>query len=370
MSSTKETVLEINLAHLAHNFKYLKSKVAPHVKMLAVVKASGYGSDAAVIAKHLEKSGANYFAVAYVSEGVALREAGIKTPILVLHPQPVNFEKLIAHTLEPSIYSPRTLQEFIKVAEDKNQKEYPIHIKFNTGLNRIGFWENDIDFILEHLNKTQAIKIKALLSHLAASEDHEERDFTLGQINTFKNIAQRLGKQLGYQPILHQSNTSGILNYPEAHFDMVRTGIGLYGYGNEAKFDNQLKPVASLKSIISQIHKLEPGESVGYNRAYKAPGFVKTATIPIGHADGISRQYGNQKGFVTINGEKAYIIGNVCMDMIMVDITAIDCKEGDEVIIFDASSNAAQIAEHSGTISYELLTAISPRVKRIVIDKM
>ena len=368
MSSTQETVLEIHLSHLTHNFNYLKSKVASDVKMLAVVKASGYGSDATVIAKHLETLGADYFAVAYVSEGILLREAGITTPILVLHPQPINFKKLINHQLEPSLYSPRTLREFIKVADSLDQQEYPVHIKFNTGLNRIGFWENDIDYIFEQLNNTQAIKIKALLSHLAASEDHEERAFTLDQIHTFQKIAENISNRLGYQPILHQSNTSGILNYPEAHFDMVRTGIGLYGYGNEAKFDTQLKPVASLKSVISQIHTLEPGESVGYNRAYKAPGYVKTATIPIGHADGIGRFFGNKKGFVTINNKIAYIIGNVCMDMIMVDITDIDCREGDEVIVFDHTSNAAKIAEHSGTISYELLTAISPRVKRVVVD--
>ncbi len=366
MSSVKETVLEINLAHLSHNFDYLKSKVAPHVKMLAVVKASGYGSDASVIAKHLENIGVDYFAVAYTSEGIILREAGIKTPILVLHPQPVNFAKLIEYQLEPSLYSSRTLKEFIKVATLQNQKEYPIHIKFNSGLNRIGFWENDVDHILSQIDQTNAVHITSLLSHLAASEDHNEREFTLTQINSFKKSADQISNKLGYTPIRHQSNTSGILNYPEAHFDMVRTGIGLYGYGNEAKYDTQLKPVAALKSVISQIHTLEPGESVGYNRAFISPGYIKTATIPIGHADGIGRQYGNKQGFVMIHDTPAYIIGNVCMDMIMVDITEIDCKEGDEVIIFDEASSASKIAERSGTISYELLTAISPRVKRVV----
>jgi alanine racemase len=368
MSSVKETVLQINLAHLTHNFNYLKSKVNSNVKILAVVKASGYGSDASVIAKHLEKIGADYFAVAYVSEGITLRESGIKTPILVLHPQPVNFQKLIEYQLEPSLYSLRVLKTFITTATALGQKEYPVHIKFNTGLNRIGFWENDIDHIIENLNTTEAIKVVALLSHLAASEDASERDFTIQQINSFKKIANHMIDKLGYTPILHQSNTSGILNYPEAHFGMVRAGIGLYGYGNDAKYDTALKPVAGLKSVISQIHELEPGESLGYNRAFIASEFTKTATIPIGHADGISRQYGNKKGFVTIHNKKAYVIGNVCMDMIMVDVTYIDCKEGDEVVIFDADSSAATVAENSGTISYELLTAISPRVKRVVVD--
>ncbi len=368
MSNIKETVLEINLAHLTHNFKYLKSKVKPHVKILTVVKASGYGSDASVIAKHLEKIGADYFAVAYSSEGIQLREAGIKAPILVLHPQPINFQILIEYRLEPSLYSSRVLKEFIKIAVSRDQKDYPIHIKFNTGLNRIGFWENDVDHIIEQLDRTSSVKVVSLLSHLAASEDHNEREFTLMQINSFKKTAKEISDKLGYTPILHQSNTSGILNYPEAHFNMVRTGIGLYGYGNDAKYDTELKPVAALKSVISQIHMLEPGESLGYNRAFITSGFTKTATIPIGHADGIGRQYGNKKGFVTINNKRAYILGNVCMDMIMVDVTEIDCKEGDEVVIFDSTLSAAKIAERSGTISYELLTAISPRVKRTIID--
>ncbi|MEW7289710.1 alanine racemase [Aquimarina sp. 2304DJ70-9] len=368
MSKAKETILEINLAHLTHNFNYLKSKLQPGVKILSVVKASGYGSDATVIAKHLEKIGVDYFAVAYASEGIVLREAGIKTPILVLHPQPVSFQNIIEYRLEPSLYSSRTLRKFIATLTSNNQKDYPVHIKFNSGLNRIGFDEIDVDHITDQLSKTDTVHVVSLLSHLAASEDHTEREFTIEQINTFKKTAESLIRTLGYAPILHQSNTSGILNYPEAHFDMVRTGIGLYGYGNEAKYDAQLRPVASLKSVISQIHSLEPGESLGYNRAFIASSFTKTATIPIGHADGISRQYGNKNGFVIINHKRAYILGNVCMDMIMVDVTDIDCNEGDEVIIFDAKSNAAKVAERSGTISYELLTAISPRVKRLVID--
>ncbi|GAA0713516.1 hypothetical protein GCM10009430_05380 [Aquimarina litoralis] len=368
MNKVKETVLEINLVHLTHNYNYLKSKLQPEVKLLAVVKAAGYGSDAVIIARHLEKIGVDYFAVAYVSEGIALREAGIKTPILVLHPQPVNFASAIKYNLEPNIYSARILKEFIKVAESENQKGYPVHLKFNTGLNRLGFWENDVDYIMDALEATESIKIQSILSHLAASEDHNEKEFTITQINSFKKTSSEIVKRLGYEPIVHQCNTSGILNYPEAHFTMVRTGIGLYGYGNEDIYDRHLKPVASLKSVISQIHTLEPGETLGYNRAYTSDGYTKTATIPLGHADGIGRHYGNKNGFFTVNGQKAFIVGNVCMDMIMIDITGIDCKEGDEVIIFDHTDTAASIAENAGTISYELLTAISPRVKRVVID--
>jgi len=369
MSKVEETVLEINLDNLTHNYTYLKSKLDPEIRFMAVVKAAGYGSDPIVIAKHLEKLGVDYLAVVYVSEGVMLRESGIQLPILVLHPQPVNFSLLVEHRLEPSIYSFRVLREFILVSEKQKQKKYPIHIKFNTGLNRLGFGEGDVGRIIEESKKTNAIKVVSLFSHLAASEDHKEKKFTVGQIRAFKKIGTEMSNMLEYRPLMHQSNTSGILNYPEAHFDMVRTGIGLYGYGNEAKYDDQLKPVASLKSIISQIHTLEKGETLGYNRAFIAPKNTRTATIPIGHADGIARYYGNKKGFVTIQNKKAFIIGNVCMDMIMVDITNIECNEGDEVIIFGDNTSAVTVAENGGTISYELLTAISPRVKRIIIDK-
>ena len=208
---------------------------------------------------------------------------------------------------------------------------------------------------------------KSIFSHLAASEDHNEKEFTKNQIQSFKTTAKEFEDKIGYKPWLHLSNTSGVINYPEAHLDMVRCGIGLYGFGNSAKDDEHLKPIANLKSVISQIHMIEKGETVGYNRAYTSKGFEKTATIPIGHADGIGRHYGNEKGFVFINGKKAPIIGNVCMDMIMVNITDIDCKEGDEVIIFDSDNKASHLAESANTISYEILTAISQRVRRNIL---
>jgi alanine racemase len=252
----------------------------------------------------------------------------------VLHPQVVNFETLIDRCLEPSIYSPRILREFIKVAEAKDQRHFPIHIKFNTGLNRLGFWENDLAYITSQLAETQSIKVKSIFSHLAASEDMDQRFFTQNQISAFKSVAERLTSSLGYQAMLHLCNTSGVINYPEAHFDMVRCGIGLYGFGNIASEDAELIPIATLKTVISQIHLIEKDETVGYNRAYKARGFEKIATLPIGHADGISRHYGNEKGYVTIQGQRAPIIGNVCMDMIMVNITGIECAEGDEVLLF------------------------------------
>ena len=367
MPKARETVLEIDLKKLKHNFEYLKSRLNNDTLFLAVVKAFAYGNEASEIANYLETIGADYFAVAYIDEGVALRKAGITKPILVLHPQTVNFKVLLENNLEPSIYNSKILKEFIKIASAEKKQNYPIHIKFNTGLNRLGFWQGDVESIHNIIGETKTIHIKSIFSHLAASEDLDEKAFTINQIETFKGIAANFEAIFGYKPMLHICNTSGILNYPEAQFNMVRSGIGLYGFGNSEEENTHFQPIATLKTAISQIHHLKKGETVGYNRAFKSESVLKTATLPIGHADGIGRIYGNGKGFVTINCQKAPIIGNVCMDMIMVNITDIDCEEGDEVIIFDANSTAETLAQTANTISYELITSISQRVKRKVI---
>ena len=334
MPKAIETTLEIDLNALGHNYQYLSSKIKFETKVLAVVKAFGYGSDSIVVAKELVSLGVDYFAVAYSNEGEALRAAGIETPILVLHPLPANFSPILNRCLEPSIYSRNMLLEFIAFAEEHKQNNYPIHLKFNTGLNRLGFGKNDISFISETLSKTESVKVKSAFSHLAASEDLSEETFTRRQLNSFRNISEELSKKIGYTPMFHTVNTSGVINYPDAQFDMVRIGIGLYGFGNDTKENLELKPVATLKTVISQIHSVQAGETVGYNRAFTSTNGTRTATLPIGHADGISRAYGNGIGWVTIRGEKAPIIGNVCMDMIMVDISAIQCEEGDEVVVF------------------------------------
>lgn len=367
MPKAQETILEIDLSALKHNFDYLKSKLQPNsTKFLAVVKAFAYGNDANEIALYLQNLQVDYFAVAYTNEGVALRKAGITKPILVLHPLETCLTTLIDYQLEPSIYSAKILDEFLQVAADRDQKNYPIHLKFNTGLNRLGFAENAIENLHSKLHKIKTVKIKSLFSHLAASEDLNEKVFTQQQIASFKQIAKKFNATFGFMPMLHLCNTSGILNYPDAHFDMVRSGIGLYGFGNSEEENRNFRPIASLKSVISQIHHIEAGETVGYNRGYKSTSAIKSATIPIGHADGIGRQYGHGKGCLIINGKKAPIIGNVCMDMVMVNITDIDCQEGDEVIVFDASHTAEDLASSVDTISYELITAISQRVRRVV----
>ena len=367
MPKALETVLEIDLQALEHNFNYLSQKTGKGVKRMAVVKAFGYGSDVVAVAQKLEEMGADYLAVAFPSEGIALREAGIKLPVLVFQSQPHQYEELIKYCLEPNLYSERTFREFARVAEAEAQNHYPVHIKFNTGLNRLGFSEAETGLVHELLSGTEAVRAASFFSHLSASWDWKEREFTLEQIYSFRRIAIELYEKMDYEPLLHICNTSGIINYPEAAFHMVRIGIGLYGYGNEQAIDRQLKAVATLKTVISQIHDLEPGASVGYDRTFKAEVPTRTATLPLGYADGISRTYGNGRAGVFIKGQYAPIIGNICMDMMMVNVTGIACEEGEEVTIFGGDQHGATFAEAGGTISYELITSISQRVKRVLV---
>ncbi len=365
MINNHVTVLEIDAKAIKHNIEFFKKQLQPTTKMMAVVKAFGYGSDSIEVAK-IVKDDVAYFAVAYAAEGIALREAGIETPILVLHPQIANIDSIVKHRLEPNLYNFKILSAFLKYADEAPLMNYPIHIKFNTGLNRLGFWHNDIGNILVDLKKSNNVKVVSIFSHLAASEDPQEQDFTINQINNFAFIVKEMYKHLGYEPMIHILNTSGVINYPQAQFDMVRVGIGLYGFGNNPEVTAQLKNTHTLKTIISQLHLVEQGETVGYNRAFVAKKPTKTATLPIGHADGISRRLGNEEGFVVINNQKAMIIGNVCMDMIMVDVTNIECKEGDEVIVFNHQQIVEYMAYKAETIPYEVLTGISQRVKRLV----
>ncbi|MBT8321176.1 MAG: alanine racemase, partial [Eudoraea sp.] len=295
MADPRETVLQIDLGALEHNYRYLRERLQSGTKFLAVVKAYAYGSDTIAIAKKLESLGVDYFAVAYTREGVVLRDHEIMTPILVLHPQPVNFPQLIDRCLEPSLYSNGVLAAFQEAAEAAGQTDYPVHLKFNTGLNRLGFRENDIESIARKLEESGSLKVLSLFSHLAASDDLNETPFTKAQIGSFSAIAKNLSDRLHHKPFLHLLNTSGILNFPEAQYDMVRSGIGLYGYSNDPAVDSELKPVGTLKTVISQIHEIGPGESVGYNRSYSAQDNRTIATLPIGHADGISRIYGHAK---------------------------------------------------------------------------
>jgi len=362
---THETILEINLNAISHNLNYFKSKLSPKTKLMVMVKAFGYGSGSYEIAKLLAHHKVDYLGVAFADEGIELRKAGIELPIMVMNPEMTSFQSIIQYGLEPEIYSLRGLKAFLKLAETKKLEQYPIHIKLNTGMNRLGFDTETLTELVSILNNTKSVLVKSILSHLASSDVPEHKDFTLQQIAVFDQDSSFLMKELKIKPIRHICNTSGISNYPEAQFDMVRLGIGLYGVSNEEHEQNKLENVGTLKSVISQIRTIQAGESVSYVRRFMAEKPTKVATIPIGYADGISRLWGNGVGYVVVNGKEAPIIGSICMDMLMIDVTGINCFEGSDVIIFGKNPSVNTIAKAINTIPYEILTSISARVKRV-----
>lgn len=365
----QETQLEVRLSDLKYNVNHLKSFIKDGVQFMAVVKASSYGTGSEPIAMYLERENlADYFAVAFASEGVALRKAGITRPIMVFHPQEAHFECIVSYNLEPAMYSTRIFELFTSFLKQKNSCDYPVHLKCNTGFNRLGFSISEIEMVCKEIASSKQMKVMSAYAHLSASEDLSEEPMMRNLISNFLIFQQKIQYILPYSVKYHMCNTSGILNYPQAHFDMVRSGIGMYGFANDAKRQSEFKPIASLKTIISQIHNLKKGDVLGYNRGFVASGNIKTATLPIGHADGIHRIFGKGRGFVFIKGKKAPILGNVCMDAIMVDISDIDCQEGDEVIVFDKNHLAEDLALSAGTISYELITSLSGRIKRIFME--
>lgn len=361
---THETVLEINLNAISHNLNFFKSKLQPETKLMAMVKAFGYGSGDFEVARLLSHHKVDYLGVAFADEGISLKSAGIQLPIMVLNPENSSFSAIIQHQLEPEIYCQKGLNAFLKIASSKKLFHYPIHIKLDTGMHRLGFEENDLPQLIERLKENKTIQVKSILSHLATS-DIKNRDFALSQIALFEKLSSRLMTQLNIQPIRHILNTSGISNFPEGEYDMVRLGIGLYGVSNDTEEQKELQNVGTLKSVLSQIRTIPAGDSVGYGRRFIAEKPTKIATIPIGYADGISRHWGEGVGFVTINSKKATIVGSICMDMLMVDVTEINCKEGDKAIIFGESPTVNYMAKKLNTIPYEILTSISQRVKRV-----
>ena len=362
---THETVLEINLNAISHNLNYYKSKLKPTTKIMVMVKAFGYGNGGFEIAKLLEHHHVDYLGVAFADEGITLKNAGIKLPIMVLNPEITSFSAIIQHQLEPEIYSLKGLNSFLQIAKSNQLENYPIHIKLDTGMHRLGFEQENIEALIAILKNNKSVKVKSILSHMATSDSMDNRDFALYQIQLFEKLSSKIISELNITPIRHLLNTSGISNFPEAQLDMVRLGIGLYGVSNDPQEQRFLENVGTLKSIISQLRVINEGESVGYGRRFIAQKKATIATIPIGYADGISRHWGNGVGFVTINGQKATIVGSICMDMLMADVSEIDCHEGDEVILFGENPTVSFIAEKLGTISYEILTSISQRVKRI-----
>lgn len=356
------TRLEIDFKALEHNYSYLRSLIKPETLFLSVVKANAYGHGIVAMAQKLQELGTDYFAVAYVEEGAMLRDNGIIKPILVLHAQEHTFKTCIDRCLEPVIYSLEMLERFSAFAKAEQQKNYPIHIEFNTGLNRIGLDLNQAEAAMVILKKDNILHLKGLQSHLAASEDPEEHDFTIQQITAFEVIIANFKKAFDHKIIIHESNTSGIFNYKNAHFSMVRSGIGLYGYGNDAVYDEKLIPVATMYSNISQIRTIAAGQSVSYNRKFTAKNELTYAVIALGHGDGYTRNFGHGVGKVLINGQFVPTLGIICMDMFMVDVTNLVCNVGDEVILFGPQIPANHVAENAGTISYELLTGMRSRV--------
>ncbi|MGZ9674732.1 bifunctional UDP-N-acetylmuramoyl-tripeptide:D-alanyl-D-alanine ligase/alanine racemase [Flavobacterium sp. GNP001] len=362
---THETVLEINLNAITHNLNFFKSKLQADVKVMVMVKAFGYGNGGLEIAKLLEFNKVNYLGVAFADEGIALKNGGIKIPIMVLNPESTSFAAIIQHGIEPEIYSLKGLQAFLKLAKQKDLSRFPIHIKIDTGMHRLGFEKDTIPDLIAALHDNKHVTVKSILSHLATSDDPKHFEFVHQQIALFDQLSTQICNELNIKPLRHILNTSGISNFPNAQFDMVRLGIGLYGVSNDPEEQKQLENVGTLKSIISQIRTISAGESVGYGRRFMATVPTKIATIPIGYADGISRAWGNEVGHVLIKNKKAPIVGSVCMDMLMVNVTDIDCLEGDVVVVFGENLSVNYIANRLNTIAYEVLTAISQRVKRV-----
>lgn len=359
------TLLEIDLKKLEHNYRSLKKRLNPHTKMIGVVKANAYGVACGVIASKLVELGIEALAVAYAEEGIQLRKLGIKVPLMVFYPQEESFKDIIRYELEPALYSKRSWKKFKAFIKEEKKSAYPIHIKYNTGLNRIGFHPDEGDWVVEQL-KTSFFRVKSIYTHLSQTEALKPDEQTEGQISRFKHIMQKHNRAAKQKPEYHLLNTSGLFNYPDYQLDWVRIGIGLYGFANRPNWNETLKPIAQLKTKITQIHEIKTGETVGYNCGWKATKNTRIAILPLGHADGFSRQYGHGKGWVMINGQKAYVVGNVCMDMIMVDIGDIPCDEKTEVVVIGAGARADMLAENAGTISYELLCGLGKRISRVV----
>lgn len=361
-----DTVLEVNLSAISRNLNFFKSQLKPETKLMVMVKAFSYGGGSYEIANLLQYHNVDYLAVAYADEGKTLREAGITIPILVLNPEVSSYQTLIDYKLEPEIYSLRVLKEFQKVLVGK---EFSIHLKIDSGMHRLGFQNIHIPELLENLSKNKNIRVESIFSHLSSADDVSESDFTTQQASYLKDAYQSITEKLYYKPMLHLLNSVGIVNYPQYQFDMVRVGLGLHGITNNMEAQQFLEPVTGLKTVISQIRTITEGESVGYNRRFIATKEMKIATLPIGYADGIDRRWGNEIGEVVINSYKAKIIGIIAMDMLMVDITDINCNEGDEVEVFGKNITVSEMSEKIGTIPYEVLTKISPRVKRIYFQE-
>ncbi|UCG28734.1 MAG: bifunctional UDP-N-acetylmuramoyl-tripeptide:D-alanyl-D-alanine ligase/alanine racemase [Bacteroidales bacterium] len=362
-----QTQLEINLDALIHNLNFFRSKLHPSTRVMVMVKAFSYGSGSYEIASAMQFQRVDYLAVAFADEGVMLREAGINLPIMVMNPEVKSLDLLIRYDLEPEIYDFNILKRFSEVVRRSGMMNYPVHIKLDTGMNRLGFVAGEKERLLEVLKTHRELFVKSVFSHLAASDDKKHDHFTRHQIDLFTTISDKLIAMYNHHVLRHILNSSGIERFPEAQFDMVRLGIGLYGISDRNR--DQVRNISSLKSRISQIKSVKAGDSIGYGRDARVSGETRIAVIPVGYADGLNRKFGNGVGQFIINDKPVPVIGNICMDMCMVNITGVDAKTGDEVEIFGERNRISDLAEKIDTIPYEILAGISQRVKRVYFQE-
>jgi len=370
------TVMEVDLEAIRHNLNYYRAslgltpgpspKESVAVAVMAMVKAFGYGNGALELARLFAHEQVQYLGVAYADEGIELRQQGITTPILVMNPEPVPMETLHRFRLEPEVYDERSFSEAARFAQ-AHADAPPIHIKLDTGMRRLGFAEDELPQLIEAIRGAKGLKVVSILSHLAASDDPAHDEFTRGQIVAFTRMADALIAVLGYRPLLHIANSAGASRWKEAHFDMVRLGIGLHGIGANPPETAQLMHAASLRTVIAQIKRVPAGSTIGYGRRGVADSERLIATVPMGYADGLSRRLSNGVGRFWVHGHAAPIIGTVCMDMCMIDVTEITCAVGDEAVLFDAAHPITELARDLGTIPYEVLTSVPPRVKRVYV---
>lgn len=359
------TTLEINLNALTHNFNFYKRQLTPSTRVMVMVKAFAYGGGAAEIANHLQTLGADYLAVAYTDEGVSLRKQGIQLPIMVLNPVEESFDLLYQYQLEPVVFSPEFFRKLGNFARNQGLP-LSIHLDLDTGMNRLGFEQAQVEELNDLLLAFPELKVASLYTHLVGADEEAHHDFSVQQLQLFMEMSEAIGSKLGYQPLRHALNSAGIVRYPDFQLDMVRLGIGLYGVEVTGKHDSSLKAVSNLKTTISQVKTLAAGVTVGYSRKGSLPEGGRIATLAIGYADGYDRRFSQGKGYVLLHGKKAPVIGNVCMDMVMVDVSAIpEAKAGDEAIVYGEQISLKELADRIGTIPYELLTNISTRVKRV-----
>jgi len=367
---THETRLEVDLNAMLNNLNYFRSRLSAGTKLMVMVKAFGYGTGAQEVSSLLQFNRVDYLAVAYADEGVELRKAGISLPIMVMNPEPSSYATILRYKLEPEIYSLSVLKQFeMELGYHNLNSAYLVHLKIDTGMHRLGFMEGDIEELCTRIVKNGNLHISSVFTHLSSSENPEHDHFTRKQLERFESVCKIITAKTGQTYLRHALNTGGIQRFPDAQYEMVRLGIGLYGVASFSDDQHRLSSVSSFLSKISQIKNIGKGDVVGYAVSFVAPAPMKIAIVPVGYADGLKRSLSNGRGHLSIKGKKAKILGRVCMDMVMVDISSIDCEEGDDVEIFGSHISLEEYAGMCSTIPYEVLTSISHRVKRVYLQE-